>query len=249
MTSIPKEAFQGATRRGVEDIRRNLEEAKQATSAAINVSLDDHGEKLIEIFHRSERGSEIDWATYKKNRQSAKDDLIYFPIFLGFMFLFVGAIAIGFLHLIAVIFPTEKAPTDIQDFGLFLGILAIVSAFPITASLKNLLKEQRLGYTSWFKSQVRYRIHNAWAISQGAIYAARLKRPDDDMIEVERISYNDIQACVHADYDGLQVTLLYTKTGQVFSLSEPVGSNIKGAANLANHIWSMTKPEQETVCQ
>jgi hypothetical protein len=238
MTVIPKEPFNGATRKGVEAIRGALNEASKLTSTAIDVALKSHGETLVDIFHRSEHASEIDWVNYKKNRAQVRKSLIEAPIYL------IGAATLV-IFLTAVIIPLletmQEATENSPPLGFLIGFTTLFMAIPFALTLKSLIKEHRLGYTGWFTSQMRYRHTSAWAISKGAVYAARLSRTEEDLIEVARVPFYEIQACAYADYEGLQIAHLYTKSGQSFVLAEPAGTTLNGATNLANHIWSLTK--------
>ncbi|TLX16051.1 hypothetical protein [Rhizobium sp. MHM7A] len=242
MTVIPKESFSGATRRGIEDIRAAIEQANKTTSAAINETLENNDETLVEIFNRSERASEIDWVNFKKSRERVRQSLKEAPLFLACAFALISVLAAVLLPLAEAL---KEPPQDIPPLSFIMGFMAVIMAYPFASTLLELLKERRLGYTGWFKSQMRYRLNSAWAISKEAIYAARLNKTDEELIEVVRVPFHEVQACTYADYDGLQVAHLYTKGGQIFVLAEPAGKTLTGAANLANYIWSLTKGEPE----
>jgi hypothetical protein len=237
MTVIPKEQFKGTTRKGIEDIRNALADVEKSTSSAIQVALEEHGETVVEFFHRSERAAEIDWVNFKKYREQSRRSVIEAPFIVVGLMALVGVISTLFVTYADILgIPEADAPPP----SFILGCAALALAYPFVSGLKELIREARLGYTTYFKAAMRYRLNSAWAISNEAVYTARISRSDDEFIEVTRIPFYEIQACAYANYEGLQTTHLYAKNGDNFVISEPVGTSLSGAANLANHIWSMT---------
>ena len=237
MTSVPKEQFKGATRKGIEDIRSAIADAQKLTTLAINVALEEHSETTTEFFHRSERAAELDWVNFRKHRERDRKSLIETPIILlGFVVLagFVGILLQAYASTL------EIAPNDVPPLTFMLGFSGLLAAYPFYGAVKELVRESRLGFTTYFKKQMRYRLNTAWAISSEAVYAARTSRSDDDLIEVSRVPFTAIQACVYADHEGLRTAYLYTKDGDTFGLADPMGPNCCGAANLADHVWRLT---------
>lgn len=242
MTVFPTEQFKGATRRGVADIRSTIADVEKTTSAAIDAALAEYGETAVDFFHRSEKAANIDWVTYGKFRDQARKSLIETPLIIVGVLALIGVMAVVLQAYAQSLGITE---VDAPPLGFVLGAGALVLAFPFCKALYELIGEADLGYTTYFKKSMRYRLTAAWAISKEAVYTARLSRNDDGLIEVTRVPFHEMQACVHANFDGLQTALLYCRNGDSFALSEPVGTTVSGAANLANHIWAFTESRCE----
>lgn len=240
MTKLVKTSFDGATREGIEDIRRAIQDAATAAKTDLETVVAENGEKLINLVLPSERAYEIDWeicAKYRKGRIRSRNDYN-----VAVLILTMGAaLACAWLAWMSNEIALSQTPTFVM--GAIALTFAIIggAGFCVEKSAYN--KERKKGFVGLFIETMPDRINTAWAISDAAVYAIRkVSEENTGLVDVARVSFDDIQACVHFTENGTRYTRLYTRQGERFLIPEPHSHDISGAHSLAHHIWQLAKP-------
>lgn len=240
MTKLVKTSFDGATREGIEDIRRAIQDAATAAKTNLETVVAENGEKLINLVLPSERAYEVDWeicAKYRKGRiGKLKADIAANSVIT-----IVGLVVSYWMASVwREITPDGYAANVITGIG---TVLALLGVGAVLSGLQTFEKQKKKGFVSWFVEMMPERIDTAWAISEDAVYAIRkVSEENPGLVDIARVSFDEIQACVHFTENGTRCTRLYTRQGERFLIPEPHSHDISGAQSLAHHIWQLARP-------
>jgi hypothetical protein len=232
MTTVAMTPFKGATRKGVEQIQAAIKEGAAKSKAAIDEAVKSAGETIIEIVHPSEIAFQTDWEAIsdlrERWRKSDKEDVVTHGVALVF------AIALtSFLSLVGYHDETIENPFV---FGLIAAIvifgIVTIGGYKYAKLVANYLVERSRGHTTHFLRHNGLRIHQAWAISEKALYVTN-RHDKNETLTVTRIEFTNIQACAFRKLEGYAGTAVFDKEGNSFYIMSPTNERITSASRLA----------------
>lgn len=232
MTTVALTPFNGATRKGVEHIQTTIREGAAKSRMALEEAVKAVGETIVEIVHPSEAGFQADWeknSDFRKRwRESDRTEVIAAGVGL--------VVATGALACLSAAGFHDKTVPDPFALGLTFAIvafgLATLGGYKYARFLAKYLGDRTRGHTSRFTEWNRFCVHQAWAMTDEALYVANRDKKSDTLT-VTRLAYADIQACAHRKQDGYVHASVYDKEGSYFYIFSPSNERITSASRLA----------------
>jgi hypothetical protein len=235
MTTIALTPFNGATRKGVEQIQAFIKEGASKARAAIDEAVKENGETIVDIVHPAESGFLADWEIGAERRKRWTDSEKVDVRMCGFVLVAVT----GGAALLSCVGFHDKTATDPFALGITFAALAFgiatIGGYKYGKFFAKFLGERARGYTGHFTEWNRFRTHQAWAMTAEAVYITK-RDEKRDTLTVTRIAYCDIQACTHRKEDGYVGAGLVDKEGNPFYILSPASDRIANATRLAEFI-------------
>lgn len=235
MTTFALIPYNGATRKGVEEIHATLSEANARSRAALEAAIRDNGETATDVFHPSERAFQTDWEKEAENRKRLKasdaNDIQFFTAMYSIFTLAPLVASFTAFHS-----KTSASPlTDGLAFAFLALAVGIVGGVPYFKTLRKYLAERSHGHIARFLHWNAKRMHLTWAISDKAVYTVT-REQKSETLTVIRIPFDEVQACAFREREGMSFADVYSKAGEFFTIIDPTSEKLSGAKNLVDLI-------------
>lgn len=242
MTTIVRVPFKGASREGVDQIKAAISESALRARSSIEIAIREHGENVSEVILPSERAYEIEWAKWEAHRDRLISNSRFNPIASAVVTAIIASVLS--LPFMATRSLNLDGPFLIFSIGI-VATLCIGTVITIWNWIAH-AREKRKGFTTWFIELMPLQVNGAWALSDEALYVFQQDDADTpEMIDIVRIPFEDIQACVHGEGGGSKFSRVYDKEGDSFTILDPRGDSVNGAATLAQYVWSLSARKRE----
>ncbi|MDW9481203.1 hypothetical protein GOB57_21395 [Sinorhizobium meliloti] len=235
MTTVALSPYNGATRKGVEQIQTTLRDAVAKSRAALEAAIKDNEETATDVFHPSERAFQTDWEKQTERRKRSRTNSVL-HVKLGTALYSVITLGLSTASYTAF---NDKGSAVTVGGGLFFALLAlaagVVGAVPYVRTVRKHLRARSLGYIEHFTHWNTLRMHMAWAVSEKAVYAV-IRDHGSETLTVNRIPFDAVQACAFREFEGTAFADIYSKAGNFFTIIDPTSDKVSGAKNLVDLI-------------
>lgn len=242
MTTIVRVPFKGASREGVDEIKAAISESALRARSSIEIAIREHGENVADVILPSERAYEIEWAKWEAHRDRLISNSKGNPIASALVTAMIAAaLCLPFMA-------SRSLNLDGPFLIFFIGIVATLCIGTVITVCNWIghAREKRKGFTTWFIELMPLQVNGAWSFSDEALYVFQQDAADTpEMIDIVRIPFEDIQACVHGEDGGSKFSRVYDKEGDSFTIIDPRGDSVSGAVNVAQYVSAMSVKKRE----
>ncbi|MCZ7860805.1 hypothetical protein O9X98_05255 [Agrobacterium salinitolerans] len=235
MTTVALTPYDGATRKGADQIRSTLTDAAAKSRAALEAAIRDNGETASDVYHPAERAFQADWARQAERRTWWKKSNIL-DVKIGTAAYLVLPLVLSVASCAALHDRTSANPVGGAIFFAALALAAaLIGAIPYAKVLHKFLLARSLGHIDDFTRWNSLRMHLAWALTDKAVYTVT-RDPKTETLTVNRIPLDEVQACAFREFEGTAFSEIYSNAGNFFTILDPASEKVSGAKNVVDLI-------------